>query len=239
MAKGRPVLDILCAYCGERPGNTRDHVIPRCLFGGPLPPDVITVRACRACNTDKSQDDDYLRDLLVTDVQATQHPIAQRLLQGQVIRAAQRNRSRVARPAALVSPILPRTPIRTPSGLYAGTLVTVPADPPRFQRVFATIVRGLYHHTYQRRLPPDSIFTTLPIPPSVELFEGFQFKGGNPIILGANIFGYIHRTMTLDDDPEVSDWLLWFYNSCYFVVTTAPHSKLKQNIAGAATPAPC
>jgi len=58
----------LCVYCGVNPATTRDHVIPECLFVPPLPSNMVTVPACADCNTTKkSQDDPYLRDMLVYD----------------------------------------------------------------------------------------------------------------------------------------------------------------------------
>ncbi len=174
MRKGRtPPKWPLCAYCGLRPGTTRDHVIPKGLFPKPRPQSIITVPVCALCNNAKSQDDDYLRDMLVIDFQTEGHPIAQQILKGPMIRSAARNKSRVARAAQLASG---RIPIRTPSGLYIGNAVVIPLESDRLQRIFATIVRGLTFHFHQRRLPPDCVFEASRVVPTdtAEILKTFQ-----------------------------------------------------------------
>lgn len=51
-----------CAYC-QRPGATKDHVIPRKLVGGKLGP-INVVYACRPCNALKA-------DMVPAEMRAT------------------------------------------------------------------------------------------------------------------------------------------------------------------------
>lgn len=73
----KPKLPKACAYCGDVRNLTRDHVIPRCLFPRPLPAAMLTVPACRSCNQRKAKHDDFLRDVLVTDIAAEDNAAAQ------------------------------------------------------------------------------------------------------------------------------------------------------------------
>ena len=67
----------ICAYCGRIEQLSVDHVIPQCLFSGNLPGDIPKVYACSLCNTTvKSGNDTYLRDMLLTDIDSSQHPLA-------------------------------------------------------------------------------------------------------------------------------------------------------------------
>jgi hypothetical protein len=86
-----------CAYCGELRKISKEHVIPLCLFKRPYPPRMITVPACDQCNNKKSLDDDFLRDLITTDLYGSQSPIAQEILKGKVLRSVQRNSSELWR----------------------------------------------------------------------------------------------------------------------------------------------
>ena len=76
--KGQPRTGV-CAYCGKHGEISRDHVIPRCVFEGAVPPDIPIVLVCRTCNgVLKGRGDTYLRDVLAPDCATLQHPVAQR-----------------------------------------------------------------------------------------------------------------------------------------------------------------
>src|SRR5262245_25214355 len=106
-----------CVYCGIRPGTTRDHVVPKCLFPGNLPKVMVTVPSCRSCNEGKAVDDTYLRDWLAIDIENSRHPAANELLRGSVGRAAQRNQSDLVRDIRSKSTIEAWT---TMGGIYLG-----------------------------------------------------------------------------------------------------------------------
>jgi hypothetical protein len=55
----------LCIYCQVRKATTVDHIPPKCLFPKPRP-DLITVPACRECNSQASLDDEYFRAALAS-----------------------------------------------------------------------------------------------------------------------------------------------------------------------------
>lgn len=76
--KGKRKVKI-CVYCGQLKEVSKDHVIPKCLFIKPYPLNLISVPACDECNNAKSQNDDYLRDILVTDNWVSKSPTAQQV----------------------------------------------------------------------------------------------------------------------------------------------------------------
>jgi len=144
----------LCVYCGVNPATTRDHVIPECLFVPPLPSNMVTVPACADCNnTKKSQDDPYLRDMLVYDNDSSRHVAARELFRGKVMRAARTNRSDVTR-ATITAARRGMEPRHSSGGLYLGHYYPVDLDATRFDRsIFSTIVKGLYYKVCKERLP--------------------------------------------------------------------------------------
>lgn len=56
---------MLCIYCQSRPGTTRDHVPSKGLLRKPLPPNLLTVPCCNACNRGYSMDEEYFRLIIV------------------------------------------------------------------------------------------------------------------------------------------------------------------------------
>jgi hypothetical protein len=70
-----------CIYCGQRPGITRDHVPPDCMFHHPLPQDInrITVPCCEECRRAGEADETLLRNIFVSTRESEQNPIAAKL----------------------------------------------------------------------------------------------------------------------------------------------------------------
>src|SRR5687768_9126871 len=58
----------LCFNCGSDRADTREHVIAKTLIPEPRPDNLITVSACRKCNSSLSIDEEYLRDRLSASV---------------------------------------------------------------------------------------------------------------------------------------------------------------------------
>ncbi len=142
-----------CAYCGG-PGGTRDHVFPVALFTRPLPPDLITVPACRACQDRKSGGEGDLRDYIATHFRAAQHPNALGL-QLKVERAIAGNYSQLP-PGAVgghVQGVMIRQ--RSPAGLVLPDLVAVPFHFGPMYLTVEMVVRGLYAHTFGAPASPD------------------------------------------------------------------------------------
>jgi hypothetical protein len=68
----------LCIYCQTEPATTRDHAPPKCLFGRPLPENLITVPCCSRCNASFAKDDEYFRAVLLIREGVYSHPEAQK-----------------------------------------------------------------------------------------------------------------------------------------------------------------
>jgi hypothetical protein len=212
-----------CVYCGIRPGITRDHVIPKCLFGGNTPAFMVVVPACKVCNeTKKSKDDTYLRDMLVVDIHVSSQPIVQELLQGKLARAARAGQSPIAHTVRSKGRM---EPLYTRSGIYLGTYPTIPIDGKRVIRIFSNIVRGLYFYIHNgKRIPDDYVFEVQrldPLQPQAprEVFEAMNTEkvyslGDGSVFCCAYLYG--------EEDPFVTYWLLQFYNNVFITVATNP-----------------
>jgi len=207
----------ICVYCGKTAPFTKDHVIPKALFIDPLPPNLITVRACESCNNnEKSRDDDYLRDLLATDIVGAQHPAAQDGLE-RMLRSAHHNRSQVMREAMAT---MSMKPFYTPGGIFLGNFPSYSVDGERITGIFDRIVRGLYYDARKQRVPSDYTVEVRRFYPwdFMNILDTFQrYHPNGPRIMG-DVFGCMF--LSAQEDPCSTLWLLWFYNSVVFTVSS-------------------
>ena len=218
--KKMPKTPTVCAYCGASPAPTRDHVVAKCLFIPPVPQDAVIVRACLACNNDKSKDDTYLRDMLVVDHQGSTSPIAQLIFDTKVMRSAQRNSSDVVRAAMTRARLIPHI---TPGGLYLGQLPSFDLDSRRIDRIFSYIVRGLYYKVVRAPLPAECAITVWRVnaKEAEETYHTIKAMNGNGLYrIGQGVFECAFMYAT--EVPQISMWLLAFYGRVFFIVNTEP-----------------
>jgi hypothetical protein len=208
-----------CAYCGEITNLTDEHVIPRCLFEKPLPPDIVVVGVCERCNHEKSKDDDYLRDFLVTDMGGSEHPIAKRIFQTKTLSSARQNKSALLRTAKTQGRF---EPVRTKGGIYLGEGYGIPLDGERVNRIFIRIVRGLYYKTKKKRIPDDYVF-------DVSRWDASEFNEIWPRLekIGFNgpyRCGDVLTCLMLyaQEDEFITNWWLWFYDGICIHIATSP-----------------
>ena len=133
----------------------RDHVIPRALFPGTPPANILTVAACLDCNQRKGELDTYLRDVLTADLWSYENPAARAVLEGQVRRSVRTNRSLLWRGAAAGTRWVE---VHTPGGIYLGNLPAMPLDGERLNRALTMVTKGLFAKAFGRRAADDCTF---------------------------------------------------------------------------------
>lgn len=217
MAKRREQIGE-CVYCGTTGALEKEDVIPKCLFPKPRPNDLVKVPSCRKCNLEKSKDDDYLRDLLVSDISTGNHPIAQTLFHDKMLSSFRQNSSDFARRAVSEGEL---SPYRTREGLYLGQAFSVPVDAGRLDRIFSTIVRGLYFKANGVRIPDNYAFDVRRI--DMLAFnrhwpELLKVRPNGPHRIGNDVFTCIW--VKADVDPFLTVWWLFFYDSIGIVVNS-------------------
>lgn len=214
----KPKKTQLCVYCGAASGRTRDHVIAQALFGAVLPKNLITVPACRECNDGKSRDDSLLRDYLVSDLLASEHPVAREILDMKVSRAIRRNQSELARIVRYSE--VRRVPRLTPAGIYLGDAYAMELPKGTINSIIYRIVQGLYFHSRRELLPNNMTYELRRHPPSA--WSGFQQTLLSTSQPGSIVQGSVFRSMHqhLTDAPTVTIWCLMFYNAVVFSIAT-------------------
>jgi hypothetical protein len=217
-----------CVYCGQVAICTREHVIPRGFYpeDSPRPKDPVIVPACPPCNGRKARDDSYVRDLFAADFFASANPKALSVLNGQVSRSIRHNHSHFGRLAASNTV---RVPVGTTSGLYLGDYPAVRVDWKYVRRFFKCVVRGVYWHVYQDRLPDNYLFDVERVGPHAANSQLQQFTSRNahgPFSIGEGVFAGSFGVCK--EDPFLTLWLFWFYDSIFIVVSTGPRSFFEQ-----------
>jgi hypothetical protein len=190
---------------------------------------MVTVPSCRRCNGEKSKDDDYLRDMLVTDISTSFDPTARAIKDGKLRRAVGSRRSHFVR--EFLPQARPDT-LRSKGGIIvAEDVYSAPANGQRIERIFSRILRGLFYHKFKLALPPKIVFEVRRVqPPELAVF--FRDILGSPTMNGPHGIGDIFKCweMHATEDQRISYWVLLFYGG--YVVTVA--TELPESITAAA-----
>lgn len=133
--KARRYERVPCIYCGSD-ADTRDHVPPKSLLDTPYPPNLLTVPACRACNSGFAADEQYLL-VVLAQIGTSRTLLARVSPGGQVDRTLTR------------SPGLEDRIIKSLTVDDEGRVLIAP-EHDRINRVVAKIALGLYVLRYGR-----------------------------------------------------------------------------------------
>jgi hypothetical protein len=139
-----------CVYCGTFDSLHMDHVPPKTLFEPDEKSDLVTVPCCFKCNNSVSKDDQYFLVFIGLREDAKQKPEHHRISQ-KAHRTLQRKqafkfRQKVTSKIKFVQPV-------TPMGIILPPALSIPIDGLRVIGTVIRIVKGLYFHETQKRLP--------------------------------------------------------------------------------------
>jgi len=225
------LIDTVCAYCGSTYNLNVDHIPPRNLFPKPRPKDLITVKACPNCHSNKtSKDDEYFRIKVCLRDDVGNHPSA-RLNWDSIFRSLEREKAVGFRKQIFSDSKF--FELKSPSGLYIDRRLGYNVDMNRICTVIERIVRGLYFvesgkilglenelciYTNEDQELRDKDFlkqlkSTILVPLSAT----------QPKVVGNNIF--LYRYQMIKDDPLFSVWGMSFYGCVPFLAMTRPKMK--------------
>jgi hypothetical protein len=217
----------LCAYCGERLGDTDDHVPPKTIFPKPNAPHLLRVPACSICHGGTSDDDEYFRDTLVKHHRVADAPQAQAQVEKMLRAAANPKKTKyLGKTVASLTEVW----VRTPAGIDLGTAPAIRVDLPRIARVLRRSVRGLSYLETGSRLASD-----IRVEPTIEanvpdrMIHEFArtFRTATPKMIEPGVFWYARGTPT--DNDRVSAWLLVFFEAVTAFAITAPEDSPRWN----------
>ncbi len=219
-----------CVYCGTTGCLTRDHVPPKAIFSKPLPSNLITVPACARCNSAASNDDEYFRLSLQVRDQMEDHPDVIRS-RPTLLRSLERPQKTGMRNAIMKSIVL--ADLVTPSGLFVKKQWAIETDTERLRRVVTRIMKGLFFHRRNHRLPDHYealVFNEESVQKwPVETLNLYNENIIKPILsqpgvtIGNQVFTFrfgFHTT-----DPDTTFWIFTFYQRASFLGLTQPRDK--------------
>ena len=222
----------LCVYCGKVKPLTRDHVPPKNIFPKPRPSNLITVPSCEDCHSGNSQislDDEYFRLMLTLRDDVADHEDVKKTLPT-VMRSLTKPKKTGFKNALLQA--MHKVDIRTPAGLYLGKKGAYDVNLERLDRVVARITKGLFYREISTHLPKNyevaaySESGLRDVSPAdiAQLQKDIvqPLMTQKPKIIGNNVFSY--RVLFTEEDPNVSAWLLLFYEKVAFICITLPSS---------------
>lgn len=197
-----------CAYCGTKPSGSVDHIPPQCFFPAPRPTDLITVPCCQACNGAFSRDDLYAH----ITIAGRQDVGVQSRFSGPVSNAL----NSLEKPSnqklrSMLAKTFVQRDARLPSGVVLPDQPIMLVDAPRLRGWLQRIVRGLYYHEVNERVPEDFEVTVgfgEDHPEVVQNFVGW-FRDRSLRTSGRAVFEY--KWMPIPDRPEASIWCMEFY----------------------------
>ena len=210
-----------CVYCGSQNNPTKDHIPPKCLFATP-PQNAITVPSCQECNQEASKDDEYFRQNLAARRDVGDHPEASKVME-KTYRSLRRPEAKGLKRSFLNNVdffyFVNEMGFVEPGAGYF-------PDRERLGRVASRIIRGLFWHKTNERLPNhyevDASVVEQPQQIDKQLANMCaEVLKEEPIALGNDVFSCWHKSTP--EDKFTSLWILQFYKRIHFLgVTTKP-----------------
>ena len=228
MSDHRQELREKCVYCGSTKNITSDHIPPKCLFARPRPQDLITVPSCLSCNSTASKDDENLRNVLAASREAGEHPDARKVAE-KAVRSLQRPEAQGLRRSFLDSTdfffFVNELGVIEPGGSYY-------VNHERLERVGSRIIKGLFWHHNNHRLPSDcevAVYVDKGLQHidkrQLQLF--YQVMREQPFSAGKRAFKYWYKP--IPEDKSTGIWVLQFYDNIhFFCLTINPKSEPTQ-----------
>lgn len=193
-------MPVLCCYCGKNLATTKDHIPPKGIFNKPRPSDLITVPACRDCNSGASGFDEQFRTYLGMHV-AWQRGESERLFKEGSLRSVRHNKRLFQTIVQSLKPV----DLLARSGIYIGKGSLVLWDSEAHDAVITRIVRGLYFHHYGEILADNADI-------EVHWHKSLPDFGEVPLFtnsIAGDAFVYAYNEV---DDAEFSSvWVFQFY----------------------------
>jgi hypothetical protein len=225
-----------CVLCGRKRQVTREHTLPKCIFPEPRPSNLITVPACRKCNSASSKDDEYFRLMLTLRDDIHAIPLVRQKLWPKVRRSLQKETKRGFQSALFQN--ICQVPVFTESGIYVGRRGGYHVDERRLEKVVERTVKGLFYHLQKRVLPSssgvhvwcESRFSAMPndardhiLGIALAIWE----SDGKAATIGDDVFSY--KVAFFREDDNASAWLLNFFKRVSFMgLTLSGHNMPKR-----------
>lgn len=195
-----------CYLCRELAPETRDHVVPVCLFPDPRPSNLLTLPCCRNCQVKFSKDEEYFRDFISATSSDKKGSRANEIWQKtrrSLKRSQSKNREFRKR--------LEQVDIVSPAGIFLGKRLTLSAEDRRLGNVIEKIGRGLHADITGVSAPPDWKRIVYPLGQPTKIPEELLIP--NLVIHYDGVFACRGGIAV---DAPTSVWLMQFFDKQIF-----------------------
>jgi hypothetical protein len=226
-----------CVYCGKIRPITEDHVPPKNIFAKPRPNNLVKVPSCHECHSENKQiskDDEYFRLALTLREDTAKHPDVEQILPVVLRSLSRPDKIGFARS---LSKRVKHVNVVTKGGLYLGRKLAFGVSLDRLDNVAIRITKGIFYHEKKCRLPDEYDAVAFSESGLEDLAEDtrqeLQKNVLNPLmlnepkIIGQQVFSY--RVAYSENDPNISAWLLVFYERVTFLCLTLPKARIMAN----------
>lgn len=209
----------LCVICGASDATTKDHIPPKNIFLKPRPNDLITVPACRKCNSGNSKHDEEFRVFLSFQI-GIENKATKKLWKDGALPTLDHN----DRLRNFLIENSREIDLHTPAGIFLGKRHAVAVPMRGHNAVLRRTVRGLYFHHFGTILGSHVSLRVVPIdnvPNEMgSIIAQMEFAS---IANGTFCYRYCKDA----ESPLRSMWLLMFYQSYLVLVETRQNSQPK------------
>jgi hypothetical protein len=206
-----------CYICGSASGLTKDHVFPKCLFVPPLPQDMLTAPACRACQQRIQPDEELFRNFVAAGSysDATARALWETKVAGSFVNSPGMRTTFVNSVRTMEW--------KSPGGVILGDLTVVEGDKDRTENVLRKIVRGLHFLDSGGQVMPFDVRYRIeqvtpmnaPMPESVmDIYHGMELRTVGDAVR--------YKFQIIADEPRATASWMEFYGKMMFVVFTWP-----------------
>lgn len=210
----------LCMFCGGGPElgkMNREHFVPRNLWSGARPRFTKSHWAHVACNGACSQDDEYFRDVLLSQESIDRHPEARAVVNGPLRRTIER----APRKASKTFKNLGLRAAVTPAGIYVGERPCFDVEWSRMERVLQKVVKGIFCESQKRLVPQDCRIRVGRAQALINAGLCGIFESLGPWVgFGDDVFACRYRRDSRNADMMIC--LMAFYRFSYFYGLVVP-----------------
>lgn len=186
-----------CYLCGGI-ATTRDHIPPKSLFEKPLPNNLITVPACKNCNTKFSKDEGWFRNYILAMSFSDR---GRRLWKNRALKALNR---KIALKFEMRKNLIP----------LARGITAIKFSEERTNRVVKKIIHGLFFHHLKQRMH-NNLQWVIDFNPRDNLLKKYG-KYTHFFNIQKDAFKYAFAFAK--ENPSYSLWWLLFHNNALFVI---------------------
>jgi hypothetical protein len=219
-----------CVYCGEIKPLTLDHIPPKNLFPKQKRNNLVKVPSCDNChgqNKRVSLDDEYFRTMLIQRHDVLVSPSILEV-RDTVICSLNKPEKSGFRNSFLRSTRL--VDLYSKGRIFLGKGITYQVDLSRLSLVAKRIILGLFYYQKKYRLPNNykvhaAAASGIQLSSREKLNDligkiRLVMAGRKKNIVDKEVFSYY--VVFTNDDPNVSQWVLIFYNRIVFIGFTLP-----------------